>query len=334
MNPQICLPDSGQRGARAAFTLVELLVVIAIIGILIALLLPAVQAAREAARAASCKNNLRQQALGAIQHHETMRFFPTGGWGWNWSGDSDRGYGLDQPGGWIFNILPFVEQEALRESASDGQPNVITSLQRARASTLCQTPVPIFNCPSRRPPQSYPALISQMSKCADDSPTVARSDYAINEGDYFYPNGWLYLGPPDEHVSNYAWPDNRLYTGVSFYRSQVRLADVRDGSTHTVLVGEKCVNPDYYQTGEDGGDVRSMYCGFSLDIGRAAVYSSPLPDRRWNNSWNEFGSAHPSACHFATCDGAVHAIRFEIAHSVFRRLSHRADGQVIPAGSW
>ena len=76
---------------RRGFTLVELLVVIAIIGILVALLLPAIQAAREAARRNSCKNNLKQLALGCLNHESSAGYFPSGGWGNNWVGDADRG---------------------------------------------------------------------------------------------------------------------------------------------------------------------------------------------------------------------------------------------------
>ncbi len=100
---------------RMGFTLVELLVVIAIIGILIALLLPAVQAAREAARRIECGNHLKQIGLGALNHHETHRHMPTGGWGWRWTGDPDKGFGKDQPGGWAFAILPFIEEQNLHD---------------------------------------------------------------------------------------------------------------------------------------------------------------------------------------------------------------------------
>src|ERR1700681_1054661 len=101
-----------RRHSTAGFTLVELLVVIAIIGVLVALLLPAVQAARESARRQQCSNNLKQLALGALNHHETQGNFPTGGWGWWWVGDADRGFKRDQPGGWIYNVLPYVEEES------------------------------------------------------------------------------------------------------------------------------------------------------------------------------------------------------------------------------
>src|SRR5260221_3963571 len=92
------------RSWRSAFTLVDLLVVIAIIEILIALLLPAVQAAREAARRSQCKNNLKQIGLAAQTHLSAQNFFPTGGWGWQSAGDPDRGYGINQCGGWEFSI--------------------------------------------------------------------------------------------------------------------------------------------------------------------------------------------------------------------------------------
>ena len=101
--------------ANRGFTLVELLVVITIIGILIALLLPAVQAAREAARRAQCINNEKQLALGCLGHENATGRFPTGGWGFGWTGDADRGNDWRQPGGWIYNILPFIEQQPLHD---------------------------------------------------------------------------------------------------------------------------------------------------------------------------------------------------------------------------
>src|SRR5215471_3702209 len=112
------------RLCRRGFTLVELLVVIAIIGVLVALLLPAVQAARESARRMQCQNNLKQFGLAFQNHNDMLGHLPTDGWGYFWVGDPDLGFGIDQPGGWTFNILPYCEQKAIYDIAAGkvGQP--------------------------------------------------------------------------------------------------------------------------------------------------------------------------------------------------------------------
>ncbi len=111
--------DMRIRSKRHGFTLVELLVVITIIGIMIALLLPAVQMAREAARQVQCANHVKQLALGALLHESANQCLPTGGWGLYWAGDPDRGFGRRQPGGWIYNVLPYIEQGALHDLAQE-----------------------------------------------------------------------------------------------------------------------------------------------------------------------------------------------------------------------
>ena len=130
------------------------MVVITIIGILIGLLLPAVQAAREAARQLQCQNNLKQLGLAALNHESATGRLPTGGWLWIWIGDPDRGNDHRQPGGWIYNLLPYLEQQPLHDlQAGKG----VGSPERLAAATqMIQTPLSVMNCPTRRPAVPYP----------------------------------------------------------------------------------------------------------------------------------------------------------------------------------
>ncbi len=134
--------------APCGFTLVELLVVITIIGILIALLLPAVQAAREAARRVQCSNHLKQISLACLNHEEIHGFLPTGGWPVLFAGEPTRGFDRRQPGGWLYNILPYMEQVALHDLGADGD--------RQKMCVCVSTPLATFHCPSRRPAIVYP----------------------------------------------------------------------------------------------------------------------------------------------------------------------------------
>ncbi|MBN1591029.1 MAG: DUF1559 domain-containing protein, partial [Pirellulales bacterium] len=174
-----------RRTNRAAFTLVELLVVIAIIGILIALLLPAVQMAREAARRATCSNHLKQLGLAALAHESAHGYYPTGGWGWKWIGDPDRGFGLSQPGGWLYNILPYLEANELHERGA-GQPSTTKGVS---LRLLLKERVDLYNCPSRRGGDET-VMISLYNGAyyhnIDHSADVpeSKTDYAVNVGDY------------------------------------------------------------------------------------------------------------------------------------------------------
>ncbi len=134
------------------FTLVELLVVITIIGILISLLFPAVQAARESARQSQCSNNLKQLGLASHLHLDKVGYFPSGGWGNDWVGDPTRGFGHMQPGGWIYNLLPFIEQQGLHDVALPGYPTNLNKLNVGQT----QMPLVMLICPTRRRVAHYP----------------------------------------------------------------------------------------------------------------------------------------------------------------------------------
>jgi prepilin-type N-terminal cleavage/methylation domain-containing protein len=170
---------------RVGFTLVELLVVIAIIGILVALLLPAIQAAREAARRTQCQNHLKQLALGAMNHVDSQKFYPSAGWGWRWIGDPNSGYGRNQPGGFLYSLLPYIEEQQLR-NAGQGITTA-TQLEQVMLGVVA-TPVAAFNCPSRRQSIPYPfsqfsPLATNLQSCTDTGGcVVARTDYTANSG--------------------------------------------------------------------------------------------------------------------------------------------------------
>lgn len=325
---------------RRGFTLVELLVVIAIIGILVALLLPAIQAAREAARRSQCMSQLKQLALGAMNHELAHKHLPTGGWGWRWIGDPNRGFGKDQPGGWAYNLLPFIEESNLRDAGS-GVTNA-TELEQIMTSVVA-TPVPVFYCPSRRPPLVYPVsrwgyLANNLPNCLEGECQATRCDYSANAGNVFAddPGG----GPSSltdtthDFLFDKKGDNQRLQNGVIFQVSEIRLAQIVDGTSKTALIGEKYLNADRYIDGFAKSDDQSAYTGHDYDTiaytGDGFDTFPPQQDQPGYEGNNyTFGSAHPGAFQMAYCDGSVQSISYNIEGQVFKVLGSRDESTDI-----
>jgi prepilin-type N-terminal cleavage/methylation domain-containing protein len=328
---------------RRALSLVELLAVLAIIAILAALLLPAIQVARESARRSHCQNNLKQIGTALLSYNDTFRSFPHGGWGHQWVGVPDRGVGKGQPGGWLYNLLPFIEEGDLHDL---GKHQVGIEAHDA-VSIRVETPIRLFVCPSRR--QCAPLPISdrysfvRSPRPYGSATQAARSDYAINAGSSV---AITHGGPADlTQGSNESYwlatVSDRKVTGISHLRYAASIRRIVDGTSNTYLAGEKYVEVGHYETGESLGDNKSQYAGYCMDlyrfagaIERLAISQSPVasPLEDTTNVTGglaghaRFGSSHASGLNMVTCDGATQFVDFEIDPEVHFRLAHRSDG--------
>jgi prepilin-type N-terminal cleavage/methylation domain-containing protein/prepilin-type processing-associated H-X9-DG protein len=315
-----------QRYYPAAFTLVELLVTLAIIATLVAILLPAIQSARESARRATCVNHLHQLSIAALQHTVAHKIFPTGGWGHGWTGDPERGYFRGQPGGWVFNILPQIEEASLHDRGIGLAP----AQKSAAAAEVISIALPAFNCPSRRPSRAYPVRVSSPFYNTDIPTLAGRTDYAANCGD----DGQNILndsgGPTSLDLANgYSWPNSQLYTGVCYVRSEVTPASITDGTSKTYLIGEKYLNPKLYETGDDASDRRHMYIGHGADTLRMATDFAPPRQDFPRSDHTLFGSAHANSFNMAFCDGSVRRISYDIDPVTHQRYGNRRDSEPI-----
>jgi prepilin-type N-terminal cleavage/methylation domain-containing protein/prepilin-type processing-associated H-X9-DG protein len=295
---------------RGGFTLIELLVVIAIIAVLIALLVPAVQKVRQAAARAQCQNNLKQIGLGLHQHHDTYRFFPsnggymtgdpdtpyviktsgTGGTNARWGLADPKRAGRNQPGSWAFAILPYVEEGNLFKAAPDNGTHGV--------------PIAIYICPSRRPVQAWDI----------PHPDPFLGPGRIDDGAGRNP------GSSIDYAAHQRVMDNRP--------NVTRISEITDGTSNTILVGEKSMDPRGYTSGSWYWD-QPVFSGGSGGTARMGTYTYldaigvPFPDH--------WGSAHTSGAQFLFGDGSVRTITYSTPNTQVLKMLTPRGGEVI---SW
>jgi prepilin-type N-terminal cleavage/methylation domain-containing protein/prepilin-type processing-associated H-X9-DG protein len=332
----------GKYGSRA-MTLVELLVVIAIIGILVAMLLPAVQAAREAARRTECSNHLKQIALACLQHENVQHFLPSSGWGFQWTGDPDRGYGQAQPGGWMYDILVYMEEGSIRDIGR-GLTGPGPGGQKFEAlKDQKMAVIPLLYCPSRRAAKLYPGDNEAIN--AGETGSQAKTDYAANGGRVKDGSDWesWVLGPGPSLDCLDKYPDCEWYrdlqdvrefmTGITHERSEVKLSQVTDGTSKTLLVSEKYINAWNYETDvhlDMLADNNCPYQGNDWDTTRwVAEFLLPLQDTPGVTEDYSFGSAHPGAMNAAFVDGSVRQISYDVDPEVYASYGSRNGEEVV-----
>lgn len=289
------------RGKKVSgFTLIELLVAIAIIGMLVGLLAPAVQSAREASRRTECSNHLRQIGLAFHSHQSQFRHLPSGGWKYDqpptYVGDSPPIYdgrnpviGPEQRAGWAFQILPFLEADAV---------------WRAGAFESIGLPIPVYFCPSRR---------SMQTVILEDHYEVPLTD----GGD----------GEVTHALCDYA-ASNRDGSGVVKQYQPRRIRDILDGLSTTLLVGEKRINLTFLGTPQHD-DNEGYTVGWNTDTVRSTEKKPKPDFNGKGDGDDRFGSTHPGLFQVTLADGSTRSIDYSIDEKVFALLGDIDDGQTV-----
>jgi prepilin-type N-terminal cleavage/methylation domain-containing protein/prepilin-type processing-associated H-X9-DG protein len=313
--------------SRNGFTLIELLVVIAIIALLMALLLPAVQKVREAANKMRCGSNLKNLGLAIHNFANDYNRFPTGGTDW-WYGIEYGGTSPRQTPwqtvGWMYQILPYVEQDATWKQFSNdawGSPGITS-----------RTPVNIYFCPSRRPPGVAPNGRA-MNDYASALPGVPATwdlnqNYLPNPGDIG--TFWWGGGYDHEGIISRNEPNGRDV--------KITFAAILDGTSNTLLLSEKWLRPDRY-LGNDWMDDQGWCCGWDPDTQRITGGITLKQDFIWveardrprylHGEWEQgfgFGSAHPGGVNALFGDGSCRSVPYTVDPRVWYRAGCRFDG--------
>jgi prepilin-type N-terminal cleavage/methylation domain-containing protein/prepilin-type processing-associated H-X9-DG protein len=295
---------------RHAFTLIELLVVLAIIAVLVGLLLPAVQKVREAANRAKCKNNLKQLGLALHHYHDRVGSFPPGYQTHVASDNSDLGPGW----GWAAFLLDDLEQSNLGKSIRFDLPISDPANAAARNQVL-----PIFVCPT----EIKTGTFTVVDMNGNPVTTVARSSYVAMNG---------VLGVTDD-----AWDNN----GAFLRNRRLRIADITDGLSNTLFVGERATNMS-----------SSTWTGAVMNgVVPAQRYPDPadqlanaegapalvlahgsrehLPNNPLVFDADATSSYHVAGVNFLFGDGSVQSISNTIDGTVYEALLTRAGGEAV-----
>jgi prepilin-type N-terminal cleavage/methylation domain-containing protein/prepilin-type processing-associated H-X9-DG protein len=298
--------------ANKGFTLIELLVVIAIMGILSALLLPAVQAAREAARRAYCLNNLKQVGLALQNYHDDMGAFPMG-----YAARSPFVDGATDtaPGwGWGTMILPQLEQAPLFNSI-----NFSLNIEASQNATALQTVIPQYLCPSD-PTPTAPVPVFDTSGIPLVKTTVA--SYAACVGG-------------DESDTATGINNDGIGRGIMYRNSSTRLADITDGTSQTIVVGERAwtISSGIWAGAIMNGVIRRgpadrcpltgalFYPAATLVLAHSHLLNT---DTDPDGGLDDFSSRHPGGANFLFADGSVRFFK-----NVLRDVGVKPNGDPI-----
>jgi prepilin-type N-terminal cleavage/methylation domain-containing protein len=310
------------RRLPAGFTLVELLVVIAIIGVLVGILLPAVQAARESARRTQCSSNLKQIGLAMLGHHNSRNCFPAGTTHSNDDGDPTGVAGF----GWASLILPYLEEKELHSRLALPGGELHDVLKDPARRYLVQEPLAMFRCASDSSEQMNPGRPFTGAKYGET--IAAKSNYVGVHG--------THLVTLDEVHNQKLDP-----FGVLWPESRVTSAHILDGTSKTLLVGERSTK---HLAGVWVG-VRSYFSDADVGLPQVLGISDAKPNARDDSGRRGFSSEHAGGAFFVYADGHVDFVDEEIDYNqtgatstvpaeleqmgLYQRLIRRNDGQLI-----
>ncbi|HMP78118.1 MAG TPA: DUF1559 domain-containing protein [Pirellulaceae bacterium] len=284
---------------RSGFTLIELLVVIAIIGILVGMLLPAVQMVREAARRTQCSSNIRQIVIATLNYEGAHKRIPPG---WMHHDPTDP---FDHPGwGWSYHILPQVEAANIYDRI-----NVSLPIRDPSHAEVISYVVPVFICSSESAPDQVD--LSETPHHPHDPPPPPSGAPSLIVGRSSYSGVF---------GSNEIEDDPLNGNGLFFGNSRIRLRDITDGLSNTIMIGER--RNDYGRIGWVGsvGDIAEP---FARIVGSA----DHVPNHR-HGHFEDFRSFHRVGANFAFADGSTQLISDTIDEDVYWALATRAGDEV------